>query len=243
MNIVQTNLAEFNLTLQRYIEVSGKTPQLAVLKQGSKLGYALSNRLGNLKPARGNITSERLSALREGQGVFVRESVRNKVFAREKVATVLDPNRDRYTGGNSRLRFVRGKGKNQKFLGSLNRKGKRLNFQALAVKAELGLRERGIGYLGLATRVRGIDKIPPGKLERWFGRYRQELAQAGLAVSTAGASLEMRFGGEGVDVGDALHKPRQQRLIAESLREVNDDMRVYLSDQLQKNKLKAGLSR
>lgn len=78
---IQDNLDRLNRNLAEYAKHTSKSVQEAVAKQGSKLGFELSKRLQAEKPGKGAIRAERIAAMRGGEGVHVRQSIRDKVRA------------------------------------------------------------------------------------------------------------------------------------------------------------------
>lgn len=225
MNVsLDISLAALNDRIGRYQRVSGMAPAEALEKQGTKLGFELSNRLAPLAPAKGQIRAERLEALKRGEGVRVRESVQARVA--QKLNLRVDP----ATGS---VVFGRGKVPRQ----SAVRKGKRLNFQALAVAAELNLRERGRGYAAQVPRIGSLARLGSamgayaiGSQKQKFhrGRYNQLLASAGLSVGIDETSLTLTYGSPGTEAGEAVNTPRGRRAIQDSVETLGADIGVYL---------------
>jgi hypothetical protein len=231
IDLVQTNIDQFNSTIEEYIKLSRRSTQEAVIKQGNKLAFALRGRLALISPKKGSITAERLSALKTGGGVYVRPLIAISVMKKYGAATRV---KDRS--------IVFGNNKQQKSaLFKIGGIKKRLNLQALMVKRELALRERGLGYLGLAARMSGISDIVPGKRARWFGRYKQEIAEAGLVATETSAGLRLQYGSEESKVGIGMKRPRAQAAIAAALREVRLDMMEYINRKNLERGQKSGL--
>ena len=116
--------------------------------------------------------------------------------------------------------------------GTVSTKGKLLNLQALAVKAELAARESGRGYLGYATRIR-TDSVEAVKEVKKLGRLHQQLGAAGLIISNDEAGIRFVWGGmsrdgEALGVGEGLNKDQQQRAIAQGIGDVNSDVMEYV---------------
>jgi len=222
---LQQNLDAFNARLKQYIEVTGKTPVEAVKKQSTKLGYALTGRLNLLKPAKGSIMASQLARVRSDRsaGFLVRPSVRLAIASKFSARSNLSTHRQQL--GRSGM-------------GSVKRGGKRLNLQALMVQKELKLREGGRGYLGFIGRLRGIGNMQPFQEKKWFGRYRQLVADAGLQVRgshyTAIAEMELGWsdqpGEEGAKPGTALSTPAAQQALAGALAEIDADMKIHIDD-------------
>lgn len=238
---VSHNLEALNRTLTEYRRVSGLTTTEVLVKQGTKLSFELSNRLKGLMPGRGAIRNERLAALKSGEGVHVRPSIARAVLAKQGAAVSLkdkaqylagQQKTERQIGTLAGVRFKFGKKTPDGVKEHVKRDGTRLNLQALMVQRELNAREGGRGYLGVGARMK-IANIAATKLEKFFGRYRQQLSSAGLGITPDNQSLTFTYGGTNtpdgpVDIGSALQKPRQQNAISQALGAVRADMAVYL---------------
>lgn len=213
---LEAAMAELNRQVAAYIVFGQKLPEDALLKQGKKLAFAVGTRLSAMKPARGSIKAGSLARLRAGGGILIRPSVRAAVSQRFSERQDVRTRRTLIGGKKASATLLRG--------------GKRLNIQALRVKAELALRERGIGYLGFAGRLGGLSNLTPGKREELLGRYNQKLAEAGLQIVQNGASLEVKWLGResGVEVGEALQKPRMQAALQAALEDVSLDIMEYV---------------
>lgn len=234
MNLqVNTALEGLNATLADYAFLAKKLPEEVLAKQGTKLGFELANRLVLHKPGKGQVTADNLAALQSGaRGVRVRPGLRSKIQDKLGLANRLtDRNR-------KRPQSVYGKSLRTQFV----RKGKRLNFQALAVKAELSARERGGGYSAYVARVKGLDQLGAAtaglvggssKNILTRGRYNQLLASASLGVESDGASLTIKYGSSGTGAGDALSTPEATAAIVDSINAVTDDIGVYMTRKLQ----------
>lgn len=112
----------------------------------------------------------------------------------------------------------------------------RLNVRAVAVRAELGLRERGRGFLAFAGGFRALRQIAgapatAARSVRQRGRYRQVIASANLRPGFQDAALTLTYGSDRSAVGAALarHQPEAQA----ALRAVWEDMLVYIRRKLQ----------
>ena len=227
------NLDRLNAILPEYKKASGLTTSQVLVKQATKLTFELRDRLRRLKP--GGITADRISALRSGEGIKVRESIIRSVMA-AKGASVRITDRLRHTGGNTRRNAsIYGSGtagvvfgKRQK---STDTKGRSL--WNLIVKREISARESGKGYTSTAGMMR-VRNLPESKFVRQFGRLNQELSTASLKADEKSGLISMRYGGSShggkdVSLGEALRKPRAQSAIAEALDAVRKDIGVYLA--------------
>lgn len=189
MITIQDNLDQLNAALGEYMRHTKLNLDDALIKQGTKIAFAISQRMAMEKPGKGSIRAERLAALKAGEGVRVRESIRT---------------------------------------GKTPKRGKsRLNRQALLVKKELGLRERGRGFLSYATRL-NASKLRSTKHVKKVGRYNQRLAEAGLQIVPDGGSIKVVYGSARSEIGGTLNRPKYQRHINDALAEVTDDILQYV---------------
>jgi len=228
---LETNLAEFNATLERYAAVydpNGWFRPDVVLKQGAKLGFAWAKRLEAYMPGKGTIRAERLAALNAGGGVKVREQVLRRVAAKVGLRSRLSDRKSVFGKKGVQSRLV---------------KGKRLNFRALAVRAELNLRESGVGYTRHASRVRALSQFAGSREARirsgqWQhrGRYNTLLATAGLDFD----GLTLRYGSSKSIAGQALSTPDALAALAGALGDVREDMEVYLTRKANEKAKEAG---
>lgn len=230
MITVQHNLTQLNESLQRYAQYSKLSWPQILAKQGSKLTYAISARLRAMMPPKGKVTSELLASLGAGRGVKVRKSIRARIFAKVG-ANVRIADREKAKVWQSKGLAIKGI-KTRAGRGTVSTKGKLLNLQALAVKAELAARESGRGYLGYATRIR-TNSVEAVKEVKKLGRLHQQLGAAGLIISNDEAGIRFVWGGmsrdgEALGVGAGLNKDQQQRAIAQGIGDVNSDVMEYV---------------
>lgn len=234
---VETNLPDFNATLARYSELSRKTPEEVVLRQGAKLGFVLARRMRVFAPAKGAITAERLGKFDEYSGILIRPSVRRRITERYGAAVRLS---DRKTV------FGRTGLERQKV------RGRELSIRELMVNAELSARERARGFVSVSTRfqeIRALRKANPtgnsrSATERSLGRFRTLLSESGIAVSSGDAVLELSAVGrmkDGTNAGKFWGSSRAKSATAAALAEVRSDMLVYINRKLDENKRKAGI--
>ena len=226
---VETNIAEFNRTFARYAAVydpNGWFTADILLKKADMIGYAWSRKLATLAPKRGSIRAERLAALRTGEGIKIRESVRRRLAARLNLRSRIA---DRRTVFGKRGR------------GSRKYRGKRMNFQAMAARAEISLRERGIGYSRQVSRFRALGQFAKLRETRNAtvenrGRYSQLLATANIKAE----NLRLVYGGSGTQAGDALTTPEAMSALADAIAHVTQDMEVYLARKAEEAAKEAG---
>jgi hypothetical protein len=73
---IEDNLDQLNAALGEYMRHTKLNLDDALIKQGTKIAFAISQRMAMEKPGKGSIRAERLAALKAGEGVRVRESLR-----------------------------------------------------------------------------------------------------------------------------------------------------------------------
>ena len=113
---------------------------------------------------------------------------------------------------------------------------------SMLVKAEIGARESGRGYLSIGGKLPGIQKIKPGSKQNFFGRYRQLFANAGFTAESAeGGQIAIVLGNSKVGLGVGLNKPKAQKAVAASLDEIREDMLVYVRRKRDEAAQKFGL--
>ncbi|TXH52218.1 MAG: hypothetical protein E6Q97_16595 [Desulfurellales bacterium] len=219
---INTDLIALNSSIVQYVALSRLTPSEALARKSADLATAMSRRLRGLAPAKGAVRRERLSALKSGRGLRIRDAVRTRVMAKYGAAVDIRTRRGVYNRSLPKAR------------------GKRLSLQALMVKAELGLRESGRGFLGFSGRFKGIRSISSARSLRYSDKFRRFLTDAGLTESGDGATLTLWENVAPAALA-GLSKAKAQAAIQQSLREVNADMRVYIDRKLAENAAKAGL--
>jgi hypothetical protein len=226
---VRHNLDRLGGSLRRYIALSGKSPEEALSKQGGKFAYVLSRRLRGLSPAKGEVRRERLEALKSGEGVKVRPRVREAIKEKYHAATDIR---------SKKLQIVRGR---KKAVGSIKRKGRRINLQALMIARELAVRESGRGFLATGSKFPRTLKVHHAAISK-FG---VQISQAALAGNGDGATLSFDWSRSQSELSGSaasgLSKPRATAVTALALRDTADDIGVYLQRKDEENLRKAGL--
>lgn len=234
---IQTNVDQFNAALRLYAKHNWRVNlSEAIVRQGVKLTWALRDRFIKYKPAKGAIRAERLAALSKGQGVLVRQSVKDAVL--KKAGAYSDLATKRVLFGKTGTGIDR----------------KRRNLQALAVVRELNLRERGKGFMARASKMDSLKGLGAymnrtgldvGAIAGDFfkrqasGRYGQQLGTYGLKVDGEQSMLELSYGGNKTVVGKAMQKPAFRKEIASALDFVRDDMMVYVQRKMAESVQKA----
>lgn len=220
---IKSNISSLMSTLQLYARTRGKTVEEAVvLKAGEGKGCLateLRKEFLKLAPPQGDVREERLAALKMGQGVHVRPSVRDGA-ARKYGAVPL-------FAGPMLMQF-----KNGRLVGS---RGKRkLNLQALMVRRELNLRERGRGFLAASAR---FGLTPQQRSGTSMSRYGYLLGVAGLKVAPNETEFVFRWGGmsgESNEVVKALRRPKGQAAIRKAFENVRKDTMEYVAKKFMK---------
>lgn len=231
MNAVEANLEELHKGLALYVRASGLSFSQVLAKKSKQLGYALRDEFRSLMPGKGSVRSERLAALKDGRGVHVRESVYESIAEKYGALPL--------AGGVMRWRTKGGT------IRGSNNKG--LNLQALAVQAELNLRESGRGFLGQSARFVGwpegndVSAYSDVKAESRYGAY---LAKAGLKQTGSGPEATLQWGGfsaMSADTVKGISRTRGTRAVARAISAVTEDMIPYLASHLHMNSLALGL--
>lgn len=217
---IKTNLDAFTAGLKEYGRISRLSGPEALVKQASKFTYFLQRGLMTLTPEKGAIRSERLAAMKAGGGIHIRQALLDRMMAKHRVT------QDVRTQG-YRMRGA-------KALAMVKSKGKRMNFWALAARAELNLRESGRKWVALSARHRGISQaLNPTKSStrtEQLDRYKHFLSSAGLKVQPNDSTLRFDWGGsdKSSDIAKVLGQSRSQTIIARAIADTTDDMMAYI---------------
>lgn len=226
VNSIDSQVADLNDKLGKYQELSGKTWQDVMSKQGGKLGFALAAHLRGISPAKGQVRAEALARLRAGGGIKVRKSVEKAILikygARSIVAT------RQVVFGDKNRTFVK-------------RQGKRLNLRALMVQREIAVRESGRGFLSVSARYPETLK----SIQRAKSKFGPVLSTAGVRVLSTEAEARFTWDpGEGELATSAvagLEKSKGRAAIALALRDTADDIQIYVVRKLEERRKEAGL--
>jgi hypothetical protein len=227
---LKVEISALNEAISKYKELSRRSWDDVLKKQGGKLGFALRQNLRGLSPAAGAIRAERLSKLRSGEGIKVRESVRRAIYAKYGARTSIEDKKVRFQVGTKRVKIV----------GSKIIKKKRLNLQALAVQREIGVRESGRGFLSISSRY------PKTLRNTSFARNRfgVELSKAEISVSETDGKLEFTWDGarnkSEASAAQGLNRPAGRAIIARAIRETRDDVMEYVRRKIEERAQQAG---
>ena len=222
----RTNLDEFNEALQAYAKHSRLSVAEVVARKGSDLGFRLYKKLRELTPGKGVVRAERLAAIEAGEGINIRKKIRERTMFKYGVSSVIGTGALRMGKRRSASRVI---------------KGKRLNLQALMVRAELNTRESGRGYLGHSSKFKSFaseikansNDIDKQRMIR--DRYLRFISSVGFKANRDEAALTMRWGGNNDasnSLAVALQKPKARSKIADALSEARADMMVYLTRKM-----------
>lgn len=219
MNVkIESNLAQLTQSLREYVVLSGKSIEEALKKQGAKLGYNLREELRRIAPPKGSIRAAMLARLKSHRGVKVRESVLRKVMQKRGARSVL-----------SSGTVVFGK----KGQGTT---AKGANIWALAVQAEINLRESARGFLGVAARYGIRGELTNATAVSRFGPL---LSKAGFQAEIQGGAIEFKWGGGlgelSSSAAEGLTKFKGERAINRALQGTVEDIQVYIERKLQEN--------
>jgi hypothetical protein len=243
MLTMQTDLTNLNRDLGLYAQLARKSLQEAVVKQGVKVtiggpGFeGWTQRLRRLAPARGEVRAERLAALEAGGGIKVRPSAYRSAQRRigRRIGSFSDLTNRRI------MRRLKG----GSVVAATAASG--LNLQALAVRAELGMRERARGFSAVGAMMRSggsslaqmAGSFPTGttggaRSQRFRGAVGQQFSEADIRVGGGGAvaGLTLTFGSPETTLGGALRKPAQQEALRGALAATYADMMVYIRRKL-----------
>lgn len=218
---IEHQLPRLNTALQLYVRATGKTVEDVLRKKGAQLGYALRQEFRGLMPVKGTVRSERLAALKAGEGVYIRPSVRKEMAEKYQIAPA---------GGPALFRKRAGR---KAYAGFTLIKGKRMNLQALAVQRELNVRESGRGFLAQSSRFSFARQM--SDLDKAVSRYGPVLAQAGFTTTTEGGMAQLKWGGFSKlsdEAVKAMGRVKGQAAIARALKVVTEDMEPYLARHL-----------
>lgn len=224
---IETTLPEFNRALAQYMAVTRRTVPEVLLKQGTKLGFALSRRFGALKPAKGEVRTARRAELAAGAGITVRKAARDFAY-RKSMATA------------SNLR-TRGRAlwMEKTRRGRVKRNAR--TWWQIAVDRELSIRESGRGYLGFAARMGNLTRaLESGSGEKvQFDRMRREIGRVGLKSAASASALVFHF--DNAAIVEGISRPRGRAAVAGALEEVRVDMLAYVSRKIAENAKATGM--
>jgi hypothetical protein len=226
------DLNALRASLDHYSQLCSLTESEALAKQSAKLGKYIHDGLALLKPDKGSIREERLQALAEGSGVKVRPAVYDKLH--EKLGSEFSSLEQRYAGPNNELK------------GSGYSARRTMNFQALAVQAELGLRESGRGFMAHTTPRRSFAELEAignasGIIQN-YDRYSRMLSllQFDLSAEAAYKHVTIRWPANAPGT-EGMNQEQQMAVIDGAIRLTTADIEDYISSKLNDVKYHSGL--
>lgn len=239
------NLSRLSESLQEYGRLSGKTEEEVVAKQGGKLAWNIYAGLRALAPGKGSVRAERLAALAAGEGVHVRDAVMREIGAKYNATTSV-------ASGKTFLAQRKGR-KVVAMATEIERNGKRLNLQALAVERELTIRETARGFASIATprpvrayaNALASSGFTTDTVRQMESRYGFVLSLFNVKLSAEKKYAELRWLGRHGEYQDAvlgLSKPRQQKVLNDAIIETNEDIRVYITRKQREDAERTGLN-
>jgi hypothetical protein len=234
-----TDLQAFNETLAEYLKHTRSNFRDAVVKKSSDFAFRVRKGLAPLKPEKGAIRTERLEALRAGEGIRLSGTARK--YAQKFTIATRSSLKTRMAGGYME------RARN----GKLKRNGR--NWWQVAVDREISLRESGRGYLALSWRFTSLFsqlRAAGGrfgdehKQQQVDDRLRRFLAGLGFDVTDDGAQVTFSWGGNRTsgEIAALLKEPRQQAIISTALREARADMLTYIRRKQAEAAAKTNLS-
>jgi hypothetical protein len=211
-------MERLTMALQKYGELSGKSEAEVISKQAAKLRRYIWQGLRALMPAKGEVRAERLAGLKAGVGVKVRPGVYQEIASK----------------------FGKAAQFGQRFT-SVERKGKTLNFQALAVQRELNLRESGRGFMAFST-PRTVAAAELAHIEK-SSRYNDLLSTFDLDTRENTKVKFAQFTWQADSPALAgLSMEQQLSVLNAGVKYVADDTMVYVNRKIEEDKAASGLS-
>lgn len=224
---VSFELDRVNAELDRYIKVCKKLPEDAIRKQADEFGGFLFQELKKIAPGKGSLKNQGFALLRAGYGIRVRPAILGQLAGKYEVAPLggkaLFRNRRKVLGGGSQSVG--------RWRGSVAQGGRRLNLQALAVQAELNLREKSSGFLALSSKFRKLGTSLGGET---ISRYGGILGQEEVRLERQGATSRFNWGSFGVQslaAAAGLSKPKAELAISNALAAMTRNMRQYIEQK------------
>jgi hypothetical protein len=221
--MIPHNLADLSRALSVYKDVTGKSTEDVLRKQGGFLAFAFRRELRGISPIKGSIRASAMDALDQGLGIRVRPSVRRAVYAKHRARQNVSDRRLVFGGGRGRA--------------STLRKGKRVNLQALAVQREIHLRESARGFLSVSANYPGIHHFERGAIRssRSYSRVKQSLSDLGIQVHQTGPVISFEWLGmseQGQIAAEGLTKAKGDAALSRALRITTSEIDAYLMRKL-----------
>lgn len=232
--MTKINLANLNAVLVDYQKYSRLTTQEVLNKQSTKLGYALRANLAAIRPAKGSIRQQALARLKAGQGISIRDSIREDVTAKvEKIP--LGSRRRILKKGKSlavRGRFVPASHTVEGILAAgivRSAANTRLQVQQEMIRREINLREKGRGVLAKSAVYPG--NMVAGATKKAYSVYGTVFSDFGITVTKTGGVAVFNWAGINKQSARAvrgLGGPRAVKATQDAIDFVEQDIREYV---------------
>jgi hypothetical protein len=244
---VREDLDLFGRTFERYAALSGKTRQEALAHTARNFKFFLFKRLGGAVAQKGQITQERLAAMKGGEGIKISSRAREIVYrdygVRFAFATGIKPASPTMGAKGSKFFMVgaadKKRGltkKQQEQIEGLNKKaGGGLTLQALLAKQELKLREGHRMFTASSSRFRGdlsSTTYSTSGLGRPLGRGQPSHGQD---VDTFTFDWGSQVGEWSGVAARGLNAPSRRHLFNPALNDTRQDMMTYIYRKQQEN--------
>jgi len=230
-------------SLRQYAKLTSRTEDDVISYWSGQLAWNVYHGLIAMKAAKGAIRAFGIELLRSGSGVEVRDSVRRSVEAKYGALTQVSSG-DTFI---SQFSGKRGRGKKVVALGrSILKDGKRMNLQALAVEAELNLRESARGFSAFSDPrpPRGADTASFSRgIESRYGFSLSEFVQATSGVERKSALLRWfgSFDEKLSSPATALDTSKQQQVLIGAINSVTSRLNASIESKLADNARATGL--
>ena len=231
---IERQLGALNRSLSMYGELTSKSPEDVVMKNGVKLAFNLSRRLKENAPKKDQVTAEMQSAMLAGRGIQLSKGAR--AYA-DKHTIATESNIKSHRGA----RFMQ-----KTRSGNLKRNGQ--NWWQVAVKRELRIRESARGFVSYSVRYRDLQRKLSGKgsrrLANYFDRTNRFLAEANIEVGKDGSALTFRVGGgeSANKAAKGLSTAKSRKAISSAIADTTADVMEYVNRKLAENARKAGVN-
>jgi hypothetical protein len=205
-----TNLSDLNAILPLYQQLSGKSAQDVLSKQGGKLARNIYFRLRAIMPAKGSIRSQALAALASGRMIKIRPSVLESLQAR-------------VLAKGSKVFKTRASTRQKQGISR-----ETLNVPQELVRREIAVRESGRGVLSRSSKY--PSELAEG--QRAVSRYGSLFSQVGLKLTTEEKYVQIMWPGistQSQNVIKGIQRPRGHAAVAEAIAMTRDDILVYVS--------------
>lgn len=213
-----TSLSNVNGALALYQQLSGKTSEEVLAKQGGKFASILARALRQRSPAKGSIRSEALALLKSGRGIKIRDTVRQQVEGKwTKTWAKAQSKLERQYWGES---VNEGFGKAQEM-----------------VRREIAVRESGRGFLSVSARY--PTTVAQGM--KAISRYSQAVSRVGIKLAKDNNSVSFVWDGtsrQGRAAARGLGGQAAQEAIVAAADALTADIGTYTARKQQELALK-----